>query len=229
MMVAIHQPQYLPWLGYIDKIDRSDSFVILDSVQFKKNEWQNRNRIKSARGWQWLTVPVLHRHPEKIRDVRINNAVDWRRKHLQALEINYSRAPYFQDYIPFFRDLYGRTWERLAVLNQTVIQFLIEAFGINSRVVMASDTNAREEPTDRLIDICRTVGADTYLAGDGSRNYLDSARFEKEKIRVLFQSFHPPAYEQLYGPFEPGLSAVDLLFNCGSQSLSILRKGRGVS
>ena len=229
MVVAIHQPQYLPWLGYIDKIDRADVFAILDNVQFKKNEWQNRNRIKSSQGWQWVTVPVLHHHPEKIGDVRINNSVDWRRKHLQSIELNYSRAPHFGKYISFFRDLYLREWKSLAVLNQTIIEFLIETFKIRSRLVQASGSNTREDPNDRLIDLCRSVGADTYLAGEGSKDYLDLDRFEEAKIHVSFQSYNHPVYPQLYGSFIPGLSVVDLLFNCGPESLSILRQGRGQS
>ena len=226
MRVAIHQPQYLPWLGYFDKIDQVDLFVILDNVQFKKNEWQNRNRIKSAQGWQWMTVPVLHHHPENICDVQINNREDWNRKHLHALEINYRRAPFFRNYHPFFQDLYNKEWLTLDVLNRTTVEFLMEALGIKRPVLLASRMKLRDEPTDRLIDICRVVGADTYLTGKGGENYLALDRFEEANLQVVYQNFQHPVYAQLYGPFEPALSAVDLLFNCGPQSLSIIRQGR---
>ena len=226
MLIAIHQPQYLPWSGYFEKIDRSDVFGILDDVQFKKNEWQNRNRIKCADGWQWITVPVLHRFPQRICDVQINNQVDWRRKHLQALEVNYSRAPFFRDFYPFFQDLYKAEWTVLADLNRKIIEFFMDAFGLKREVLYASRMKLREEPTERLIDMCRAAGADAYLAGEGSRNYLDLRLFEEVKIRVEFQAFHPPLYPQLHGSFEPALSAVDLLFNCGPQSLALLQKGR---
>ncbi len=98
MIVSVHQPQYLPWLGYFDKIERSDIFVFLDNVQFKKNEWQNRNKIKTSEGWQWLSVPVIHKFMQKISEVKINNTVWWGKKHLNALVTNYSKAPFFKDH-----------------------------------------------------------------------------------------------------------------------------------
>ena len=226
MRVAIHQPQFLPWLGYLDKIDRSDIFVLLDNVQFKKNEWQNRNRVKTAQGWQWMTVPVLHRHLESIDHIEINNRVNWKRKHIQTLEINYSRASHFRDYIPFFRSVYKREWPMLSNLNRTVIEFMMDAFGIKRKVILSSDIETRQEPNERLIDICRAVEADTYLAGEGGKDYMDLQCFEKANIRVVFQSFHHPDYPQLHGSFLPGMSGMDLLFNSGPQSLSILRGGR---
>ena len=111
LIVTIHQPQYLPWIGYFDKINQVDAFCFLDNVQFKKNEWQNRNRIKTAQGWQWLTVPVKHRFPQTIEEVEINDTVNWRRKHLQALATNYKKTPYFDEYIEFFEDVYSNEWE----------------------------------------------------------------------------------------------------------------------
>jgi hypothetical protein len=226
MQVAIHQPQYLPWLGYFDKIDQSDLFVILDNVQFKKNEWQNRNKIKTAQGWQWLTVPVLHQSREKIGDVRINNKVDWKRKHLHALQTNYHRSPYFRDYYPFFEGLYKKDWLALSLLNCTIIEYLTETLGMKRKMVLSSQMKLRDDPTGRLIDICKVVGADTYLTGKGGENYLALDRFEEASIKIIFQSFQPPVYPQLYGSFEPALSVIDLLFNCGPRSLDILRQGR---
>ncbi|MGH7275141.1 MAG: WbqC family protein [Nitrospiria bacterium] len=226
MRVAIHQPQYLPWLGYFDKVDQVDLFVMLDNVQFKKNEWQNRNRIKTAQGWQWMTVPVFHQYPEKIGDIRINNQVDWKRKHLHAVQTNYNRSPYFRDYYPFFEDLYKKEWPALSVLNCNIIEYLMGILGIKRKILLSSQMKLRDGPTERLIDICRAVGADTYLTGKGGENYLDLDRFEEANINVELQSFEHPVYPQLYGPFEPALSVIDLLFNCGPQSLDILRQGR---
>ena len=227
MRVAIHQPQYLPWLGYFDKINQCDIFVILDNVQFKKNEWQNRNKIKTPQGWQWITVPVLHsNHLEKICDVRINHQEDWRRKHLRAIEINYNRAPFFKDYYPFFQELYEKEWTHLAALNRTVIEYLMESFGIKKQVLLSSEMALREGPTDRLIDICKAVGAETYLSGKGGESYLVLDRFKDANIRVVYQDFRCPIYPQLYGPFEPDLSAIDLLFHCGPESFSTLKQER---
>lgn len=226
MLVAIHQPQYLPWLGYFDKMDRCDLFVFLDSVQFKKNEWQNRNRIKTARGWQYLTVPVRHRFPQSILDVRIDNRADWARKHLQALTVHYGKAPYFQDHLPFLQQVYGTRWDSLCDLCIALIRYLASALGITVKVARSSEREWSPEPTERLIEICRWAGADSYLTGAGGSHYMRLDRFREEGIRVLWQEFASPIYPQRYGPFEPNLSIVDLLFNCGPEGLQLLRSSR---
>ncbi|MFB3143731.1 MAG: WbqC family protein [Candidatus Methylomirabilales bacterium] len=228
MRVAVHQPQYLPWLGYFDKIDQVDCFVLLDDVQFKKNEWQNRNRIKTAAGWQWLTVPVLHRSFQRISEVRINPTVPWARKHLQALISNYTSAPFFDLHRPFFDDIYARAWGALLDLNMVTITYLVEALRIRTKLVMASSLPlpAELEATERLVAICQALEADTYLSGAGGRGYLDLTRFEEAGIRVLFQAFQTRPYPQRFEAFVPDLSVVDLLFNCNGDSLHILQQGR---
>lgn len=226
MIASIHQPQYLPWLGYIDKIGRSDIFIFLDNVQYKKNEWQNRNRIKTAQGWQWITVPVLYRFPEKINEVRINNNVNWRRKHITAIETNYRKAPYFNKYFPYLEEIYKMDWEKLVDINISLIRNILDLFGIRKRLFIASEIETREDPNGRLIDLCKAVGADTYLSGIGGPGYMDMDAFEKEGIKVIIQDFKHPVYPQLYGGFEPNLSSIDLLFNCGEKGIEILMKGR---
>ena len=224
--VTIHQPQFLPWLGYLDKIDQSDLFIVLDSVQFKKNEWQNRNRIRTADGCQWMTVPVLHRFGQLVKDVRINQSVAWRGQHLRALEMHYARAPFRDCYLPELRSLYEASWERLHELNLAVIRWLLGAFGIATPLRCASEWQAREEPTDRLIDLCRAVGASEYLSGPGGGQYLDIPRFESSGLRLAIQQFHPPMYQQVYEPFMQAMSAIDLLFCCGPESLTRLREAQ---
>ncbi|MEW6325406.1 MAG: WbqC family protein [Nitrospirota bacterium] len=225
MRVAVHQPQYLPWAGLFDKIDQADRFVALDSVQYHKNEWQNRNRIKTAQGWCWLTVPVHYRFPQKLRDVKIARD-GWQRAHWRTITQSYRRAPHFERYVQLLEPLYAAEWEWLADLNLATMERLAAALGVEWAPRLASQMTLTEEPTQRLIDICRQVGADCYVAGSGSRPYLDLARFEEAGIAVEFQRFEHPVYAQLHGPFEPALSAVDLLFNCGPDSLSLLRAGR---
>ena len=138
MIAAIHQPQFIPWLGYFDKIDQSDVFIFLDNVQYKKNEYQNRNRIKTVDGWQWLTVPVLYKFPQKINEVRINNKIDWKKKHLHALITNYSRAKYFERYIEYFKELYSKEWEIISDINIEVTRQLAEFLGIKNKFLVAS-------------------------------------------------------------------------------------------
>ena len=223
MIVAVHQPQYLPWLGYFDKIRRADVFCYLNDVQYKKNEWQNRNRIKTAQGWQWITVPVRYRFPQKINEVYINNAVEWKKKHLQAMVTNYNRAPYFKQVVGILEDAFSKDWEFISELNVHLIESLKIMLNLETkRSVHSSDLELRDEPTDRLIDICKALGADTYLAGQGGIEYMDLERFEKSGLKVIIQEFKHPVYPQLFEEFQSHLSIVDLLCNCGPESMNII-------
>jgi hypothetical protein len=223
LIVAVHQPQYLPWLGYFDKIRRADVFCYLNDVQYKKNEWQNRNRIKTAQGWQWITVPVRYRFPQKINEVYINNAVEWKKKQLQAMVTNYNRAPYFKQVVGILEDAFSKDWEFISELNVHLIESLKIMLNLETkRRVHSSDLELRDEPTDRLIDICKALGADTYLAGQGGIEYMDLERFEKSGLKVIIQEFKHPVYPQLFEEFQSHLSIVDLLCNCGPESMNII-------
>ena len=224
MIVAVHQPQYLPWLGYFDKIDRADLFVLLDNVQFKKNEWQNRNRIKTAGGTQWLTVPVTYKFPQRINEVVINNRERWQHQQRQAILSNYRKAPCWDYVAASLEEIFAPAWEYLAPLNIFVVKRLAEILGIATPLYVASELPAfPENPDERLIAIAKHFGADTYLAGGGGRDYMDLDRYERNSIKVLFQVYHHPVYEQKFGAFEPFMSVLDLLFNHGPESLDILR------
>jgi hypothetical protein len=226
MRVAVHQPQYLPWSGLFDKIDQADLFVVLDNVQYQKNEWQNRNRIKTPQGWRWLTVPVHYEFPQRLRDVRVAET-GWQRTHWRTLTQSYRKAPYFDRCAPVLEPLYTARWSWLVDLALAGMASLASALGMEWAPRLASEMTLTEHPNQRLIDICREVGADRYLAGSGSRHYLDLSAFERAGITVEVQQFTHPVYPQLYTPFEPGLSVVDLLFNCGPESLTRLRASRG--
>ena len=224
MIAAIHQPQYIPWLGYIDKIDKADVFCFLDNVQYKKNDWQNRNRIKTVSGWQWLTVPVSFRFPQLIKEVRVNNSVNWGRKHLQALQTNYRKTPFFDRYIDSIQALLATEWQELSELNIAMVKRLLALLGLgHKRLVLASSLSDSDDPNDRLIEICRALGCNTYLAGPGGAEYMDLARFDQGGIRVVFQQFRHPLYPQLFGDFVSHLSSIDLLFNCGPDSMQVIR------
>ena len=226
MTVTIHQPHYLPWVGYLDKVDRADCFVILDTVAFTKNGWQNRNRIKTPAGPQWLTVPVRQRSAQPLADVAIDAGTAWGRKHLHALTTNYESAPFFAAHRGFLEALYGRTWERLLDLNLETFRYLADVLGLTTPTVLASSLGVPGTATERLVAICRALGADTYLAGAGGHGYLDPRRFEEAGIAVRFQDFACPLYPQRFGAFVADLSVVDLLFNCGDESLARLRAAR---
>jgi len=224
-VVAIHQPHYLPWLGYFDKLRRCQIFCLLDTVQYKKNEFQNRNRIKTAQGWQWLTVPVTYHYPQRINEVSVNQTVDWQRKHLQALKTHYRRTLFFRTYIDEFEEFYLQPFTHLVEANVASIRLLMKLLQIECDLVLASSLPVdNDQPTDRLADICRILGGDVYLSGRDGAQYMDLDVFRAREIQVIFQHFNHPIYPQPYGPFEPNLSALDLLFNCGPDSLVILRE-----
>ncbi len=228
MRVAIHQPQFMPWLGYLDKIDRADVFVVLDSVQFKKNEWQNRNRIRTATGWQWVTVPVHHNFGQAIQDVRINNTMDWQRAHLRALAMHYGRAPYVTQFLPELTTIYNTSWDCLSDLAVAMLRWLMSAFGMTTPIEFSSKMTLRDERTERLIDICHTLGATTYVAGAGGKAYMDLESFDAAGVVVEFQDFQHPVYPQCYEPFISGMGAIDVLMMCGDEAGQRLREGRKV-
>ncbi|MBN1573285.1 MAG: WbqC family protein [Deltaproteobacteria bacterium] len=224
MIVAIHQPQYLPWLGYFDKIDRADAFVFLDTVQFKKNEFQNRNRIKGTGGAQWLTVPVFQRHGQRISEVAINNTDKWQKKHVMAVLSCYGKAPFFGEYFGAFEELLSRPWEGLSSLNMETVRLIASILKIETEFYTASELGDFPEERDgRLVQIVKELGADTYLAGAGGREYMDTDIYADSGIEVVFQDFKHPAYPQLFGEFVPYLSVVDLIFNAGKSSLDYIR------
>jgi hypothetical protein len=225
--VAIHQPQYLPWLGYLDKLDAADVFIVLDTVQYRKHEWQNRNRIRSTNGWQWLTVPVVDRFPERIDRVEISRSTDWARKHARALQHCYGKSPFWPAMAADVLALLERPWTLLRDLNLAVLDLLARHLGIATPRVLASTLPAREEPSDRLIDLCRAVGGTEYLSGREGPGYMDLDRFRAAGIGVQVQAYRHPEYRQFGTPFVSHLSVIDLLANCGPESLSVLRSGRG--
>jgi len=223
MIISIHQPQYMPWLGYFDKMARADVFVLLDDVQFKKNEWQNRNQIKTAQGRQWITVPVLYRFPERINEVKINNSVLWQKKQKHAIEINYGKTPFFKKCTYFLDAVFSQKWETIDKLNVFVVEEIARILGISTKIICSSQLDITSKKNQRLVDICRKFNADTYIAGRGGEQYMDAVLFEQAGIKLEFQQYPHPQYPQLYGAFASHLSVIDLLFNCGEKSLDIIR------
>jgi len=231
MKVAISQPTYLPWLGYFDLIDQVNTFVFLDTVQFEKRSWQQRNRIKSPGGLSFLTVPVAvkGRFEQKIEDVEIESPY-FVRKHLRSIETNYRRAPFFSQYFTEFAGIFEMcaAGTRLADLNIQLIQWLCKALGITTPMLRSSQVNQEGSRSELLLNICRTLNADSYLSALGSADYLldDIPRFSAARIDVAFQHYEHPQYGQQFPPFWSHASAIDLIFNQGGRSLEILRSGR---
>lgn len=227
MIISVHQPQYLPWLGYFHKMYQSDAFVFLDNVQYKKREYQNRNRIRTKSGGIWLTVPVLSEEVPypKISSVRIDNSQAWQKKHWRAISLNYGRAPYFKKYSAYFEDVFKKEWKMLADINIHITEYIAQSLGINRPMYLESQLNIATKNTMRIIDICSALKADTYLSGIGGKEYLDEKQFDLNGIRLLYQDFVHPKYLQCYEPFIPYMSIIDFMFNCGDNSLKILTSG----
>jgi len=229
--IAIAQPTYLPWLGYFDLLDQVDKFVLLDTVQFEKQSWQQRNRIKTPAGLLWLTVPVVFRGrlTQRIVDVEIREADFWR-DHLRAVELNYRRAPSFAEYFPALSDLLpsASAGLRLAELNIGLLRWLAEELGIRTPIVRSSELAAQGKRTDLLAEICNLSGATTYISPLGSADYLlkELTILTGRGVDVVFQHYEHPSYRQLFPPFQAHASTLDLLFNEGESALAIIRSGR---
>jgi hypothetical protein len=228
MIISVHQPQYIPWLGYFDKIAKSEAFVFLDTVQYKEREFQNRNKIRTPQGWIWLTVPVISKSQgrQNIFETKIDNQMPWQRKHDGSIKTSYSSARYFKEYFPFFEDVYTREWEYLKDLNIHIINFVLKELSISTPISLESALETAKTKTDRIIEICKKLKADTYLSGAGGKDYMDEALFDKEFIKLDYQHFNHPTYRQQYmkdeKDFLPYMSILDLLFNEGPESRKVL-------
>lgn len=226
MIIGILQPGYLPWLGFFEQIYRSDMFVFYDDVQYDKNGWRNRNRIRTASGVQWLTVPVLLKNESKqiIKDVKINNQENWRKKHLTSIRTNYSKGEYFNDYFPLLEKIYAREWNYLIDLNMELVYVLCDMLGLKKPFKFSSELDVEGDKNSRLVNICNKLGANKFYEGQTGKEYINMDVFKSAGIEVEFQNYKHPEYSQLYGDFIPYLSVIDLLFNEGSQSLEIITK-----
>ena len=224
--VAIHQPHYMPWLGYVAKWAAADVFVFLDTVQYEKNGWQNRNRVKTSAGPRWLTVPVHARLGTPIADVTVDEAQHWPARHLRTIERAYADAPCFKRHRDALHHLYDTPWTRLAPLAVASAEWLARALDVTTPFHLASTLGVMiTDRNERLIALCAAVGADTYLAGRDSARYVDARRFAAAGIRVLYQDYAHPVYPQLHGDFVPNCSALDLLLTHADDALAILRSG----
>jgi len=227
--VAIMQPTYLPWIGYFDLIDQSDCFVFLDSVQFNKRSWQQRNRIKGPEGILWLTVSVLSkgRRDQPILDVVIDHTANFQEKHIKMITHLYSKAPFFGKYVDELSLILSRSHQFLVDLNIELIRWLCTQIGIGTQMVTSSSIDVEGKNVELLVEICKALEADRYLSAEGSRTYIEENNlFGPSGIDLAYHAYRHPEYRQLHGAFVPYLSALDLLFNEGSSSLSVIRAGR---
>ncbi len=227
MRITIHQPEHMPWLGFFHKMAQADTFVFLDNVQFSKNYFQNRNKLRTTDGWVWLTVPVKRTLETLIQDVTISRDARWKRKWRDTIFYSYKKAKFFDAYFQGIDDVISGDWEKLCDLNEVLIQLFAGFLGIRPTFMKASELEVTGRGSDLIFSICKTLGAKTYLSGISGREYLDLNKFESSGIEVMMQEFHHPVYKQIHEPFIPCMSVIDLLFNYGGKSLDIIN-GIGV-
>jgi hypothetical protein len=225
MILSTNQPYFAPFPGFFYKIALSDIFVILDEVQFPRGTtWISRNRFKHDQGTLWVTVPVWKkgRGLQRIGEVRVCHEGHWARKHLASLEAAYLRSPYFDEHEELLDQVFSDKFERILDLNMAIIHHLMNALGLQTKLALLSQLGIRSTGSDRLVEICRKLGASQYLAQSAARKYLDEGLFHDAGIEVKYFNPPTPVYPQLWGEFLGNLSTLDLLFNCGPKSLDIL-------
>ena len=222
MIVSIHQPNYLPYLGYFNKIKQSEIFVIYDTAQYVKNRFDNKNKIRTKEGFMYLTIPLLSSDSYKRRFLDVNlpkNSV-WQSKHWKAIHANYAKSEYYNDYAPHLEKIYNSKWEMLVEINEAIIRFMIKELCIDVKIIKSSELKINKDlkSTDMLIEILKKVNATKYISGPSGNNYMEIEKFEANNIEIIYQNFSIQEYKQRYPEFIGGLSAVDLLFNEGKKS-----------
>jgi hypothetical protein len=235
MIVAIHQPHFMPWLGYLHRMAQVDAFIVLDHVQFERRNYQNRSRIRIDGEARWLTVPVVQRsQKERIIDKEVDNrdaARAWGPNHFATLRHAYREAGFFGAYASVLRKVLEARWQRLIELDLAMIGALREAFGIRTPLLRSSQLGAEGARGQLILNLCKAAGAHVLLAGfGGSRGYLDAAQFARHGIEIRWHQFTHPVYRQCGpAPFIPGLACVDLLFNAGPASRALLLAGEAAT
>ena len=217
MVVSIHQPDYISYLGYYYKISRADVFIFLDNCQFSNDNMHHWNRIKTPQGECRLKIPVVQHLGDRILDVQTRDALGWKEKHLKTIQMNYSRAKYFNDFYPRFRELLLTAYPNLAELNIAINTEIVRRFGLGARLLRASELPVETVREARVIDLVKAVGGDVYISGHGAKAYQVDEHFEAQGIRLVYTDYAPITYPQLWpaAGFLPYMSTLDYIFNCG--------------
>lgn len=224
--ICIHQPDFVPYLGFFDRLLTCDLFIVLDDVQFIRRGWHHRDKIKTPRGPEWLSLTLQKGdYHQKINDVILHpDQQEWAGRHLAVLTESYKQAEFFDAIFPAIKAIYDRPHEKLIDINMAFIDLLLDTFNISIDRVMASDLTIDTTGNQRLIDLVQAVGGDRYLSGTGALDYLEPALFEDAGIQLDIQDFHHPVYPQLHGDFAPYLSSLDVILNCGPDAADIVRQ-----
>lgn len=219
MKAAIIQSNYLPWKGYFDIIHDVDIFVFLEDVQYTKNDWRNRNIVKTPQGTAWITVPVLRGIHQMIYEAKIDNSRNWAEKHMKTIQGNYAAAPYYHSYCDEINSIYAIEALTISELNIVAIKIICKLLGLNIEFVNSKDLDVGGHKDDKLIDICQQIGAEEYLSGPAAKDYINNSKFESAGISLQYKDYSGyPEYPQLWGGFVHTVSIIDLIYNCGEKS-----------
>lgn len=215
MIVAIHQPDYIPWLGLYYKMAHCDTFVYLDDAQYSNEAGHNVNIIKTPQGALRLKVPVEQHLGDLICNVRTKDSLHWQEKHLKTIQMNYSKARYFKEIFPVFADVISASYTSIAELNMAINEYICNGFGIHPKIMKSSDLSINSVREERVIDITLAVGGDEYLSGNGARAYQVEEHFTARNVKLTYLDYKPIVYKQFWKDFLPCMSAIDYIFNCG--------------
>lgn len=219
MIISAHQPAYIPWLGYFHKIILSDVFIILDNVQFEKNSFINRNKLKSSNGETWITVPLkMNGHMDKmISDMEVDNSKHWNKKHWNTIYLNYKKADYFKVYQDQLEQIYLKERTSLIEITDEITKFILEVLEIDTKIIYQSELKIESKKQELIMEICKKMQGDLFIFGEQGKNYVNKEYFQKNKIDVYFQEYFHPRYNQLWGDFIPNLGIFDVIFNEGGK------------
>lgn len=218
--IAILQSNYIPWKGVFDMINQVDTFVFYEDVQYTKQDWRNRNRIKTPNGLQWLTVPVKkHNLDSKIFEIEIDNSKNWQKNHYGLIRQNYYSSPFFKEFHFILEDVYLKNqWIKLSELNIFTIKLISSVLNIKTEFINSIDLDAKGAKDDKLIEILKKINATDYLSGPAAKNYISEEKFKEAGIGLEYIKYDYPEYNQLYGDFEHYVTVLDVIFNCGEES-----------
>lgn len=217
-IITIHQPENYPWLGFFNKMMLADEYIILDSVQFRKNYFQNRNQFLTKQGAIYLSVPVNFKGYKLIKDIRIRYNENWQKKHLSTIKQSYGKSKYFHEHIAFFEELYSKKFELLIDFNIYIINYIRKIFDIQVPIIKSSELQVEGSSGELLLNICKERDADIYISGRDGRNYLDPSIFDNENIKVVYHDFIHPKYNQFNAKeFVPYMNTFDILFNYSAE------------
>ncbi|MDA9232868.1 WbqC family protein [Candidatus Pelagibacter sp.] len=216
IITSIHQPDFFPYFGYFNKINKSDVYIVMDNVQLSKSGWTHRDKIKTSKEVSWITIPIKNiKKKQLIKDCLIDHDINWKKKHINMISESYKNSKFINEGIEIINDLYKLNTNYLFEFNFNIINKLFEIFKINVDIKLLSQLNVDGDKSELLIKILKKINSNLYLSGDGAKNFIDIDLFKNNNIEIIFNDFKHPIYEQIHGNFVKDLSILDIILNCG--------------